>query len=98
MSVKHLGSCHCGAVKYEVEAPADLRVIRCNCSICRKKQNDHFIISKRQFTLLSGEDYLTKYTFNTHQAQHLFCRQCGVQSFYSPRSNSDCYAVYATLY
>lgn len=93
MSVKHSGSCHCGAVKFEVEAPADLRVFRCNCSICQKKQNNHFIIPKRQFVLLSGEDFLTTYTFNTHVAQHMFCRRCGVQSFYSPRSNPDCYGV-----
>jgi len=93
MSVKHLGSCHCGAVRFEAEAPSHLRVFRCNCSICRKKQNNHFIIPKRQFKLLSGQDYLTTYTFNTGQAQHLFCRQCGVQSFYSPRSNPDCYGV-----
>ena len=93
MLVKHLGSCHCGAVTFEVEAPADLRVFRCNCSICRKKQNNHFIIPKRQFRLLTGEDDLTVYTFNTHQARHIFCRHCGVQSFYSPRSNPDCYGV-----
>ncbi|CAF3351333.1 unnamed protein product [Rotaria socialis] len=72
MLVKHLGSCHCGAVKFEVEAPADLCVFRCNCSICRKKQNNHFIIPKRQFVLLTGADYLTTYTFNTNKAQHLF--------------------------
>ncbi|CAF1312416.1 unnamed protein product, partial [Adineta steineri] len=74
-------------------APADLRVFRCNCSICLKKQNHHFIIPKRQFVLLTGADYLTKYTFNTHKAEHSFCRQCGVQSFYTPRSNPDCYGV-----
>ena len=93
MLVKHRGSCHCGAVQFEVEAPADLRVFRCNCSICRKKQNNHFIIPKRQFTLLTGAEYLTTYRFNTKKAEHLFCRQCGVQSFYSPRSNPDCYGV-----
>ena len=32
---------------------------------------------------------LTCYTFNTHQAKHTFCRRCGVQSFYTPRSNPD---------
>ncbi len=93
MSVKHFGSCHCGLIKFEVEASANLRVFRCNCSICRKKQNHHFIVPKQQFVLLTGEDYLTTYTFNTHQAQHLFCRQCGVESFYVPRSNPNCYGV-----
>lgn len=36
-----------------------------------------------------GEDSLTTYTFNTHAAKHRFCKVCGVQSFYRPRSNPD---------
>lgn len=40
-----------------------------------------------------GEDALTTYTFNTHVAKHTFCKICGVQSFYSPRSNPDGYGV-----
>lgn len=34
-----------------------------------------------------GAESITTYTFNTHKAQHTFCKRCGVQSFYSPRSN-----------
>lgn len=36
-----------------------------------------------------GEEHLTAYEFNTKQAKHMFCKVCGVQSFYQPRSNSD---------
>jgi len=43
---------------------------------------------------LQGADKLTTYTFNTHQAKHTFCRTCGVQSFYQPRSNPDGYGNY----
>ena len=38
---------------------------------------------------IQGAEYLTWYTFNTHQAKHTFCKKCGVQSFYTPRSNPD---------
>lgn len=38
-----------------------------------------------------GSDNLTTYTFNTHAAKHTFCKTCGVQSFYTPRSNPDGY-------
>lgn len=34
-----------------------------------------------------GAESITTYTFNTHKAQHTFCKRCGVQSFYTPRSN-----------
>ncbi len=77
--IKYTGSCHCGAVKFEILAPAKLKVIDCNCSVCKKKQNRHFILPAVDFTLLKGHDSLTTYTFNTNQAQHKFCKKCGVQ-------------------
>lgn len=90
------GHCHCGAVQFQVLAPQQLVVWRCNCSVCVMKQNHHFIVPASHFTLLSGTEALTEYRFNTKQAQHLFCSICGVQSFYRPRSNPDGYAV--TIY
>ncbi|XP_053562084.1 centromere protein V [Bombina bombina] len=91
--VKHSGGCHCGAVRFEVWASADLHVFDCNCSICVKKQNRHFIIPGSRFKLLKGADNLTTYNFNTKKAQHTFCKTCGVQSFYTPRSNPDGYGI-----
>lgn len=95
----HTGGCHCGAVRFQVLAPKRLHVYNCNCSICMKKQNKHFVVPKSKFTLLQGEDNITTYTFNTRQAQHTFCKTCGVQSFYTPRwvhyffNNSDTYLI-----
>ncbi|XP_066552291.1 centromere protein V [Amia ocellicauda] len=91
--VTHSGGCHCGTVRFEVRSCADLRVFNCNCSICTKKQNRHFIVPASQFKLLQGVDNLTTYTFNTHNAKHTFCKTCGVQSFYCPRSNPDGFGV-----
>ena len=85
------GGCHCGKVRYQcrLDLSAGLSVWKCNCSICVKKQNHHVIVPKSQFILLSGEDSLATYRFNTKIAAHTFCKVCGVQSFYSPRSNPD---------
>ena len=47
------------------------------------------ILILQLFFPLQGSDCLTCYTFNTHQAKHTFCKVCGVQSFYTPRSNPD---------
>lgn len=91
--VKHSGGCHCGAVRFDVWASADLHVFDCNCSICVKKQNRHFIVPSSRFKLLKGAGNLTTYTFNTNKAQHTFCKTCGVQSFYTPRSNPDGYGI-----
>jgi len=57
------------------------------------KSNIHFIVPGSRFKLVKGSDNLTAYTFNTHQAKHLFCSTCGVQSFYVPRSNPDGYGM-----
>ncbi|XP_016326743.1 centromere protein V-like isoform X1 [Sinocyclocheilus anshuiensis] len=91
--VKHTGGCHCGAVRFDAWSAPHLHVFNCNCSICTKKQNRHFIVPKSQFTLLQGADNITTYTFNTHMAKHTFCKTCGVQSFYTPRSNPDGFGV-----
>jgi hypothetical protein len=91
--VTHRGSCHCGAVAFEVEAPARLTVSDCNCSICRMSGYQHLIVPRARFRLLKGADGLTEYRFNTGTARHLFCRHCGVKSFYVPRSNPDGYSI-----
>ena len=85
----HKGGCHCGAVRFEVEAPEDLEVTECNCSICSKSGYLHLIVPKSKFRLLSGESNLQTYTFDTHEAKHMFCKICGIKSFYIPRSHPD---------
>jgi hypothetical protein len=91
--VTHTGGCHCGRVRFEVRAPADVEVVECNCSMCSRTGFLHLIVSRDDFRLLQGEDCLTTYTFNTGVAKHLFCRICGVKSFYVPRSHPDGYSV-----
>ena len=83
------GSCHCGAVAFEVDAPSPLRVQECNCSICAKAGYLHLIVPRSRFRVLRGEENLTTYAFNTGVARHTFCRTCGVKPFYVPRSNPD---------
>lgn len=83
------GSCHCGAVKFEVEAPETVEADRCNCSICSKSGFLHLIVPKSKFKLLSGDSSLSTYTFNTGIAKHTFCKICGIKPFYTPRSNPD---------
>ena len=74
------GSCHCGAVTYEVAADIT-KGIRCNCSHCARKGFLLTFVPESQFKLLSGEDNLTLYQFNKKHVNHLFCKTCGVQSF-----------------
>lgn len=91
----HSGGCHCGRVRFEVDAPADSLLSECNCSICRMAGYLHLIVPKEAFRLLSGKDVLTTYEFNTGVAKHYFCRHCGIKSFYIPRSHPDSISVNA---
>ena len=91
--VKHSGACHCGRVSFEIDAPADLDVYECNCTMCEKVGYLHLFVSAGRFRLLSGRDSLVSYRFNTGVANHLFCGTCGVKSFYVPRSHPDGYSV-----
>ena len=85
----HKGGCHCGKVRFEVDAPAAIEATDCNCSVCRKAGFLHLIVAESEFRLLQGEDDLTTYTFNTGVAKHHFCSHCGVKSFYIPRSHPN---------
>eukprot|EP01080_Neovahlkampfia_damariscottae_P005921 gene5921-9751_t len=91
--VKHKGSCHCGKVEIEIIAPEILNVLRCNCSICKKKGSLHFIVPKSKFKLISDEKFLSCYQFNTKIAKHWFCSVCGCAPYYVPRSNPDGFDV-----
>jgi gephyrin len=91
--VEHAGGCHCKAVRFRVRAPRHLVAWDCNCSICHMKKNTHFIVPASDFFLDEGEENLSEYRFGTGVARHRFCRTCGVQAFYHPRSNPDGVAI-----
>lgn len=93
--VTHRGGCHCGKVRFEVHAPARLRLSLCNCSICSMVGYEHLKVEKSAFVLLQGKDALSEYRFNTGIARHYFCSHCGIKSFYVPRSHPDCISVNA---
>ena len=80
-TTKHQGGCHCGAVRYEVDLDLSQPLNECNCSICGKTGTRLAFVPGSQFTLRSGEDNLTDYTFHKKHIHHTFCRTCGVRSF-----------------
>ena len=93
--ITHRGGCHCARVRFEALAPARVQVSDCNCSMCSKAGYLHLLLRAEHFKLLSGQDVLTAYTFNTGTARHLFCSVCGIKSFYVPRSHPDGFSVNA---
>jgi hypothetical protein len=77
---KYTGSCHCGKVRFEVEADLT-RVNACNCSICSRAGYLLTFVKEDKFKLLSGESDQTDYQFAKKHIHHLFCSTCGIHSF-----------------
>ena len=88
------GGCHCKAVRYraKIDVPAELLI--CNCSICSASGYEHLFVPEDDFELISGQDSLTSYRFGSGEAEHLFCKICGVKSYYYPRSHPGSVSVH----
>ena len=89
---RYFGSCHCGAVKFRVDAQID-ELTTCDCSLCVKKNALMAKVPMRALTILEGEDRLSLYQWNTRRAQHRFCSVCGIYTFHRKRSAPDHYGV-----
>lgn len=86
------GSCHCGAVRYEIDSEIK-RVTRCTCSVCRKKGVLLHRVDPANLRVMQGEDKLKLYQFNKKVAKHYFCADCGIHVFGNPRAAPDMFVV-----
>jgi hypothetical protein len=75
------GSCHCGALAYDVDEALPTQALDCNCSICRRKGTLHHFTTPDRFAFRGQEEAISVYTFRTHNIQHQFCRVCGCAPF-----------------
>jgi hypothetical protein len=82
------GSCHCGAVRFEIETDFP-ELTMCDCSICKRKNALMVKVHESKFNLLSGQDSLTEYRFHTKTARHFFCKVCGIYPFHRKRVTPD---------
>jgi len=86
------GSCHCGAVSFEIETDFP-ELTTCDCSICRRKNALMVKVHEDRFRLLSGEQSLGEYRFHTMTAHHFFCRTCGIYPFHRKRVTPDYFGI-----
>ncbi|AVI00531.1 GFA family protein [Citrobacter amalonaticus] len=94
MTEKLTAQCHCGAVRFTVHLSDGFNTIRrCNCSFCRMRGAVVVSAPLMGITVLSGQDKLTEYRFNTGTARHFFCSVCGIYTFHQRRSSPDQYGV-----
>ena len=90
--IEHNGSCHCGQIKFKITAPKKVILEDCDCSICYRTGYLHLYVPQNKL-IIQGEENLIKYQFGTNKATHMFCKICGIKSFYIPRSDPTSYSV-----
>src|SRR4051812_23862589 len=92
MRLRYNGSCHCGRIKFEVEADLD-HVRVCDCSMCRRRGALLHRVADGDLTLLTPLEHLSLYQWNTGAAKDYFCPKCGIQPFRRPRTAPEQWSI-----
>tara|TARA_B100000963_G_scaffold325310_1_gene311464 strand:- start:724 stop:1092 length:369 start_codon:yes stop_codon:yes gene_type:complete len=81
-------TCHCGEIEAEIDISGKFdKVIKCNCSICKRKGAIMSMVKNENFKIIKGLDKLNLYQFHSKVAKHYFCSICGIYTHHNPRSN-----------
>ena len=88
-------TCHCGGVEIQVELPETgfAKLMRCNCSLCKRRGYIMTPVNPANFKIIKGQDLLTLYQYHTKVAEHYFCSKCGIHTHNKPRSNPKIYGI-----
>jgi len=91
------GGCHCKAVRFTATVPKAAKLTHCNCSICKATGFVHLFVPHGDVVFAEGSwEALTSYQFASKTANHLFCKVCGIKSFYQPRSHPNDWSINVT--
>ena len=92
--IKKKLTCHCGEVEIQIDLKKNIdKLMRCNCSMCKRKGTMVTTINKEDLKIVKGEDKIKIYQFNTKVAKHYFCSECGVQTHNLRRSDPNTYGI-----
>ncbi len=86
--MKYNLNCHCGSVELEVVTDLD-NIKQCNCSICKRKNAKMNLVPKNSIKITKGKDNLSSYKFNTMNAEHFFCKTCGIYTHHNRRTDPN---------
>lgn len=81
------GSCHCGAIRYEVDLDLSRGSGRCNCSFCLKARAWAAFVKPEAFRLAAGSEEGVAYHKHPEAPVKYHCARCGVRTH--ARGNAD---------
>ena len=79
--------CHCGLIEAEINIDNLNKILRCYCSLCKRKGSIMSMVKNEDFKVVKGEENIRLYQFHTNVAKHFFCSNCGIYTHHNPRSN-----------
>lgn len=77
------GSCHCGAIKIEVERKPR-RLTSCNCSICRRHAGLWGFYDKTKVKVVAPKAALDRYVWGDKYLSLFRCATCGCVTHWLP--------------
>lgn len=87
-------TCHCKGVEITVILKNDLKnIVRCNCSICKRKGSIMTMVGPEDFKIIKGLELLTEYQFHSKVAKHFFCSICGIYTHHNPRKDPSLFGI-----
>ena len=90
----HKGSCHCGAVQFNVQLTDELNTARrCTCSMCSRRGAVAVSAELKDIEFILGQETLSVYSFGTGVAKHYFCSTCGIYTHHQRRSNPTQFGI-----
>jgi hypothetical protein len=101
MTRPYMLSCHCGAIRLEVDAELT-GLHECNCSICARSGFMHWKVSVESVRLVTQKRQLSTYLWRDTDGGHHFCPTCGtamLRSGYRDRIsvNARCLKAWTSL-
>ena len=89
MLTTYQGSCHCGAVRFEIDAQLD-HVRVCDCSLCRKRGALNHRVQESPFRLLTPLEEMVEYRGHTMTSPDYVCPTRVILPIRRPRSAPAC--------
>ena len=88
-------TCHCGGFEAVIKIPDTgfKKIMRCNCSLCKRKGYIIGVIGPDDFKTVKGEKILKLYQYYTKTAKHFFCSICGIHTHNRPRIDPKIYGI-----
>ena len=85
--------CHCGRIEAEINIKSLGKILRCNCSICKRKGAIMAMVNNENFKIIKGKEFLKLYQFHSKVAKHYFCSICGIQTHNLRRRDPNTYGI-----